>query len=675
LSTAPYSWVDAEPGEVKRADLPMLTAEVATRFISKAVVCMTAAVATSAGISAFPAISARPTVGNASEFDQLYGDHSGRFTKYASVALDGCTAELAAVAEGSRNDTLNKFAFRMGRMIANGWIDRGRVHDRLLAAALACGLDEHEARQTLRSGLAAGEQSPREAPRRQHPNGGNVSGLENDKTGDNSARELPQPLFRKLPPADPFPIQALGEVLANAARAIEDRVQVPSAIAAQSVLAAAALAVQAHANIQTPFGQTKPISCFFVTIAESGDRKTACDEIAAKAVQEREADLRLQYDIDVVGYNADKRAYDAAIKKAQSGKVDRATIRRNVEAVGAEPSEPLIPMLVCDEPTFEGLTKLFYRGHPSLGIFSGEGGAFIGGHGMAEEARLRTATGLSSFWDGTPIKRVRGSEGASILVGRRLSMHLMLQPVVADLLFEDELIGGQGLLSRFLMVRPDSIAGSRLSRQEQTTTPLHLAAYRDRLAACLAAKVPLLELRRNELHPRVLMLSEEAAQLWRDFSDHVERQLKPDAALAPVAPLANKLAEHAGRLAAVMTLFDDLAATEISGETFARALEIAQFYAEEALRMYGTGGINPLLRNAEKLRCWLLNAWSERNIGLRHICRFGPGSIRDAATARKLATILEQHHWLAPISGGAVVDGAKCREAWQIIREDDHDSL
>jgi hypothetical protein len=39
--------------------------------------------------------------------------------------------------------------------------------------------------------------------------------------------ESPRPLMRELPPADPFPIDALGGVLAPAARAIHDRVQAP----------------------------------------------------------------------------------------------------------------------------------------------------------------------------------------------------------------------------------------------------------------------------------------------------------------------------------------------------------------------------------------------------------------------------------------------------------------
>src|SRR5215831_7846721 len=116
--------------------------------------------------------------------------------------------------------------------------------------------------------------------------------------------EPPRPLFRELPPADPFPIGALGNVLGAAARAIHDRVQAPIAICGQSVLAAAALAVQAHADVALPIGpsQTKPLSNYFVTVAGTGERKTACDAEALWPVRKREIAMRQRYDADLPTY-------------------------------------------------------------------------------------------------------------------------------------------------------------------------------------------------------------------------------------------------------------------------------------------------------------------------------------------------------------------------------------
>jgi hypothetical protein len=66
--------------------------------------------------------------------------------------------------------------------------------------------------------------------------------------------------MREFPPADPFPVDALGPVLAAAASAIHDRVRAPLAICGNSVLAAATLAVQGRANVVLPMLHAKPLS-------------------------------------------------------------------------------------------------------------------------------------------------------------------------------------------------------------------------------------------------------------------------------------------------------------------------------------------------------------------------------------------------------------------------------
>src|SRR4051794_24552993 len=132
-----------------------------------------------------------------------------------------------------------------------------------------------------------------------------------------------------------------------------------------------------------------------------------------------------------------------------------------VDALGIAPTPPLTPLLTCPEPTFEGLCKLYIDGMPMIGIFSDEGGQFVGGHGLSIDNRLRTITGLSSLWDGSPIKRVRVTDGVSLLPGRRLAVHLMMQPDVASVLLSDPVLQDQGFLSRFLVASPVGIAGTR----------------------------------------------------------------------------------------------------------------------------------------------------------------------------------------------------------------------
>jgi hypothetical protein len=87
-----------------------------------------------------------------------------RERSYALAALDGCTQELAACQPGGRNELLNALAYRMGRMVARGWLHREHAEANLSGAMHTNGYVNEEgiraAEATLRSGLDAGLKEP-----------------------------------------------------------------------------------------------------------------------------------------------------------------------------------------------------------------------------------------------------------------------------------------------------------------------------------------------------------------------------------------------------------------------------------------------------------------------------------------------------------------------------------
>ncbi len=112
----------------------------------------------------------------------------------------------------------------------------------------------------------------------------------------------PLPLSRTSTPAEQFPAAVLGEILEGAANGIQDRTQAPLAICAQSVLAAASLATQAHADVVLPTGHPRPIGCYFMSVAASGERKSAVDHEALWPVRMREEALGAEYESDLPAY-------------------------------------------------------------------------------------------------------------------------------------------------------------------------------------------------------------------------------------------------------------------------------------------------------------------------------------------------------------------------------------
>lgn len=86
---------------------------------------------------------------------------------YVRAAVDAETRAVSNAGEGTRNDTLNRAAFALGQLVGARVLGRREAETRLLAAALTCGLDHREAEATIRSGIEAGEQNPRQiSPRK-----------------------------------------------------------------------------------------------------------------------------------------------------------------------------------------------------------------------------------------------------------------------------------------------------------------------------------------------------------------------------------------------------------------------------------------------------------------------------------------------------------------------------
>jgi uncharacterized protein DUF3987 len=349
-------------------------------------------------------------------------------------------------------------------------------------------------------------------------------------------------------------------------------------------------------------------------------------------------------------------------------KGDCDAIKVELDALGTPPRAPLAPLLTCAEPTYEGMCRLFVTGQPSIGIFAAEGGQFIGGHGMSEDARLRTAAGLSAAWDGEPIRRVRATEGVTILPGRRAAMHLMAQPDVAANWMSDPLLIDQGIMSRVLVTAPEPASGTRMWHDPSPASGAALQGYGARLLDILERPMPIAPGTTNELTPRRLSLSADARRLWIGFADHVEKRLGTGGELEPIRGLGNKLPEHAARIAAVLTLIRDIEAGEVATAEIEAGIAIAQHHAAEALRLHGASRVTGELREAQRLLAWLCTTWPAPLVSLPDIYRFGPGSIRDATSARRAVGILAEHGWMVPLSP-CEIEGTMRREVWRIIRE------
>jgi hypothetical protein len=233
---------------------------------------------------------------------------------------------------------------------------------------------------------------------------------------------------------------------------------------------------------------------------------------------------------------------------------------------------------------------------------------------------------------------------------------------------------------------PPSLQGTRLSNKESADDDFSsLSSFSIKMASILRRDLPIEAAKQKqgeqppakkkyvgkELLPRSLPFSEGAKELWVKYKDHVEAQLGPDGEFEVIRGLANKLPEHAARIAGILTLFDEIETKELPADYYAKGIKLADYYAKEAIRIYHISQVNSELALAQKLLDWLKRSWKsepEHHISLPDIYTYAPVvAIRDKEVALKMALILHDHGHLEKIDGPVVVNGGNRREVWRIL--------
>ncbi|AMA76107.1 hypothetical protein AV541_09420 [Thermus parvatiensis] len=319
-------------------------------------------------------------------------------------------------------------------------------------------------------------------------------------------------------------------------------------------------------------------------------------------------------------------------------------------------------MFLLSDATTEAIVSALADDWPSVGLFASEAGVFLGGHAMSEEKRLYTISVLSRLWDGQGVERARQGDGKRLLLGRRLSVHLGMQPEVARDLLEDRLVRNQGLLARFLTAWAPQVGPRRYVEEDLTRNPAYIA-YQGRLDALLEAtagnvrddpeaRVRGLELPSLPLHPA-------AKRLYVAFFEYLEAQ---KTGLGEARAFAAKTPEHAVRLALVLGLFEDPSLTRLGPEHMERGIALAEWYMLEHRRLMEGARVPEPLRRAARLLEWLRERAREGALPIAtpDVVRYGPRAVgRTTQAVREALRLLEAHGYVRAHREGR-------REAWEL---------
>jgi len=456
----------------------------------------------------------------------------------------------------------------------------------------------------------------------------------------------PQPLDRKAAQPEPYPLAALPGAIGTAVREYQAYGQQPIALVASAALAVVSLTAQGLADVARDERLRGPLSLNFLVIAQSGERKTAADRALGAALGdwERERAEALRDDIKrnraaLDAWNAEQEGLKAAIKAAVRRKPGEAEElrRRLTDHVLEKPSEVVAPRLRYEDVNPQSLAFMLASGHPSAALWSDEGGLVTGSLGMGKDSFLGFMASLNRLWDGGALHHDRKQAQSVHVEGRRLTVSLMVQPLVLRELAQRSggLTRGSGFLARFLVAAPVSTMGERFYQHAPPGMP-SLAAFQRRIRDLLDTPLPTdLE---GRLVPPELQLSAGAFALWREYHDAIERELKPLGEYATVCDFAAKSADNAARIAGCFHVFEGTQGT-IPPETMQRAGTLARWYLHEALRVLDVLEEPEAWSDARQLDTWLAKIG---DCPLRDVLRLGPPALRDKARRNGAIEVLIQ---------------------------------
>ena len=475
----------------------------------------------------------------------------------------------------------------------------------------------------------------------------------------------PEPLFEPAEAERSYPLDALLPVVAEAIREYQVYGQQPFSVIAGSALANASLASQGLVDVARDELLIGPISLNFLSIAISGERKTSADRAFSKAVREwmvrRQEAFRPAADranADLAAWAAEREGLLQKIKRdaakiGANAEKDIAIVKQRLaEIESSRPQQVILPLLFHEDTNSARLAVDIAEGWPSTSLWSDEAGLVIGSHGMSHDNLIGFLGLLNRLWDGLPFERRRLTMPSAVIKGRRLTVSLMMQPIIfAQLLSASGGASrGMGFIARSLPAWPASTIGSR-SYREPSAMP-KLDTFHTRISELLEMALPV-EGAGMVLRPPPLGLSPGAFQVWRALHDEVEAELSRSGEFGSVPDIGAKIAENAARIAGVFHVASQGPGGGINAATMEGAAAVAVWHLNEARRVIGANDKPQDAADAELLLVWLLRQASE-SIEPREILNRGPNPLRKKERRDNALKVMIEKGWVAEIK----IDGA-----------------
>lgn len=435
-----------------------------------------------------------------------------------------------------------------------------------------------------------------------------------------AAGRCDEPAFPDFYPEDEtYPWEALPQTIRGAVIEIceNDGLAVP--IAAQAVLSAVSLACQdlIWVDRRIAAGHKSVCSLFFLTVADTGSRKSRADQLVVGPIEEYDLARRAAFAEEMAAYELSQVTLRRQIRELEkaagqllrkfitrpvSGDADAEKLAqkagemaRKVEQKLAELNrqvierrEPRQQKLLYEKIPIRMLEQCLAQNWPAAGLFSEEAAGILNSKGESDMASL------DRLWDGGSIDVVGRTKQESFSVhDPRLTLSLMVQPIAFDrfLALKGELAKGIGLMSRLLLSRPETAYGKRMFKRLEDRSTAWIDRCNRRIQVLLSHSHASIEDR--AANRMTLYFEPDAQQFWEAKYNEIELGMASNGKFENEREFANRIAEHAARFSALFHFFEcgemnnvTSAGLAIPKSTVEAAFTVAEWYLNEYKRVF-----------------------------------------------------------------------------------------
>lgn len=373
-------------------------------------------------------------------------------------------------------------------------------------------------------------------------------------------------------------------LLEGAAITASDHVQVAYDMAVSSALGVMSAACQGLVDVTYPNNHIVPTSLMMLTIAESGDRKTAVDNVFCKPLKAFEKlkeienrQTRAHYRRELSNWKFKEKALNKALSKRFQAGDETESIEAALHELDAQrPQPPTNYKLIYNNTTPSALAFGMHENMPLAFLLSDEAGSLLQGQA------LRDLYLFNSLWSGSDITVDRRTSESFILSDARLSTSIMVQPAILKRFMDkrgDE-AHDSGFFARFLVSYPEP----QLKNQENLSSPItgdNIDRFQERVRERVEMSIRAIK----EGRPKTkLEFTARAKSLWKELYTHIHRERQQDRLYAHTRSHAGKLMDNISRVAAIVHTFEnENYESEISFENLLYAYKLCRHYSRHYL--------------------------------------------------------------------------------------------